>query len=144
MHFGRRLGLFLWLLVLASRRTIAADAMVWPAGSHTESTRALGEEAFPILKPGRLVNHKAASQVVSPKSVYKRITIAQWDVDNVYTLIPPLEGLLPGILGVVAIYWGWWNIVRRRKVTASSLSLLCGCVLWTYCCFALRFWRESH
>ncbi len=54
--------------------------------------------------------------------------------------IPPLNGLIPGVIGLIGIFWGNWELMHGRRLPWSGIALLVGCLLWAVACYVLLPW----
>lgn len=57
--------------------------------------------------------------------------------------LPPLNGLVPALIGFSMIAWGWLNMNRERLLPWSGIAFLGGCVLWTYAGMVLLPWSAG-
>jgi len=61
----------------------------------------------------------------------------EWYSNHFEESFPPLHGLIPGLLGLGGIFWGWWNLRFERRLPLSGIIFLIGCVLWGYACLII-------
>src|SRR5262249_52707390 len=54
--------------------------------------------------------------------------------------LPPLKGLIPGLLGFIFIAWGWWHLREERYLPFSGIVFLVGCLLWAIGCYFILPW----
>ena len=96
------------------------------------------------FNPSTLVNHKVMAQIAPLKVGHDSIPYGKWDGDNLQNRFPPINGLIPGILGLVSISWGWWNFRRGQRLPYSPIVFLAGCTLWIYGLLTLLPWSTTE
>jgi len=57
--------------------------------------------------------------------------------------LPPLQGLIPGLIGLIFLVWGWWNLRLERHMPFSGILFAAGCGLWAYACYVLIPWSVA-
>lgn len=93
--------------------------------------------------PGPLVSFKVMTNVTPLKVSNHGVPYGAWDGDNFQESLPPAHGLIPGLLGLLAIAWGWINMRGNRRLPASGVIFLAGCVLWSYGCLVILPWSAK-
>ena len=66
-----------------------------------------------------------------------RVGDSEWNSDHFEKRLPALKGLIPGLIGLFAICWGWWNLRWERRLPLSGIVFMVGCLLWGYACLVL-------
>lgn len=56
---------------------------------------------------------------------------------------PPIKGLIPGIIGLIGIAWGWWNLRHGKYLPLSGVIFLVSVFLWAWSLFWLLPWMAS-
>lgn len=54
--------------------------------------------------------------------------------------MPPIDGTVTGLLGLLGITWGWVNLNHKRHLPTSGIIFLAGCALWVYALSILLPW----
>lgn len=94
--------------------------------------------------PCPFVGYKVLSQVLPLKVSNYRVSNGEWDRQNLNEGLHPLKGLIPGLLGLFGIAWGWLNLRFERRLPLSGIVFLIGCLLWGCACFSLLPWLASY
>jgi len=111
-------------------------------GNRNRAGKVVGDFRFNTY-PRPLVNFKVMSQIVPLSVGDYGIPNSKRDSDHLKQMTPPLKGLIPGIIGLCCIWWGWWNLQREQRLPASGIVFLCGCALWAGACCVLLPWSIS-
>lgn len=90
--------------------------------------------------PRALLNLEVMFQVLPLKESNDGISDGEWNSDQFHDRFPPVQGLIPGLLGLIGIAWGWWNLRYERYLPLSGITFLVGCAFWAAACFILLPW----
>ena len=96
-----------------------------------------------ISDPRTLINYEVGFHILPLKVSYKSISDGEWNSDYLQKRFPIVRGLIPGILGLFGISWGWWNLKLGRRLPISGITFLFGCFLWMYALIVLLPWSVS-
>lgn len=114
--------------------------------NHQVCSERLADFAFdvyiPVLDhyPSTLLGREVPLQISPLKISDESVTDGEWYSDQFQKRLPPLHGLIPGLLGLIGIVWGWIDIRRERHLPRSGIVFLVGCGLWALACFILLPW----
>jgi len=98
------------------------------------------QQATLNFNPGALFNLEVISQIFPLKVGYNGITDGEGESGYLKNRLPPIKGLIPGIIGLLGIAWGWWNLRMERRLPASGIVFVIGIALWGYACTVLLPW----
>ena len=60
--------------------------------------------------------------------------------DDLQSKLPPMKGLIPGLIGLMLLSWGWINMRIEKHLPTSGVAFVVGCILWAYAGFIILPW----
>lgn len=95
------------------------------------------------FEPSALISLKVVSQISPLEKCDDGVSYNERYGDNFQADFPSLKGLIPGLLGLIGIAWGWLNLRHERYLPLSGVIFVVGCFLWAEALFFLLPWMAS-
>lgn len=68
------------------------------------------------------------------------IADAERNANDFQKSLPPIQGLVPGLIGLIGIAWGWSNVRIERRLPLGGIVFLVGRALWAWASLVILPW----